>query len=213
MNDIPLNADVECTDGPCGKVTYVIVNPTNQQITHFVIKTKVISPSERLVPIGWINETKPDMIQLSCAKSKLSQTDPFKATEFFKYDRPSYLTPSLLWPYILPETMVTTITREQIPFGELAVGRGAQVEAVDGHVGQVDEFLVNAEGDHITHLVMREGHLWGKRDVMIPVSAIDHFEQGKVYIKLDKQEIESLPQIPVKRDYTWKTETDKKGKE
>jgi sporulation protein YlmC with PRC-barrel domain len=210
MNDIPLNADVECSDGACGKVTYVIVNPTTQKITHFVINTKVVSPSERLVPIDWIKKAKPDVIRLNCAKGKLSQTKPFKADELFKLDRPDYLTPSFMWPFILPETMVTTISREQIPFGELAVSRGAQVEALDGHVGQVDEFLLNAEGEHITHLVMREGHLWGKKDILIPISAIDHLDQDKVFLKLNKREIESLPDIPVKRDYSWTTKIDNK---
>jgi len=43
------------------------------------------------------------------------------------------------------------------------VRRGTRVEATDGHVGHVDEFVVNPENGHITHSVMREGHLWGKK--------------------------------------------------
>ena len=36
--DIPLNAEVFCTDGPCGKSNSVIVNPITDQVTHFVTK-------------------------------------------------------------------------------------------------------------------------------------------------------------------------------
>jgi len=61
----------------------------------------------------------------------------------------------------------------QIPLGELAVRRGTRIEATDGYVGKVDEFVINPENDHITHLVMREGLLWGKKDVIIPLSAMD----------------------------------------
>ena len=51
------------------------------------------------------------------------------------------------------------VEHEQIPLGELAVSGGAHVEATDGRMGRVDEFLVNQENGYITHLVMREGHL------------------------------------------------------
>ena len=66
-------------------------------------------------------------------------------------------------------------------------------------VGRVDEFLVDRETEHITHLVLREGHLWGQKDVTIPVSEIERIEEDTVYLKLDKEEIERLPSIPVRR--------------
>jgi hypothetical protein len=68
-------------------------------------------------------------------------------------------------------------------------------------VGRVDEFLIDPENDHITHLVMREGHLWGQKDVTIPISEIDRIEGDSVYLKLSKDEVEALPAIPMHR---WK---------
>jgi len=59
-----------------------------------------------------------------------------------------------------------------IPADELAVRCSAWVEATDRLVGRVDEFLVDRESDHITHLVLREGHLWGRKDVGTPISEI-----------------------------------------
>jgi sporulation protein YlmC with PRC-barrel domain len=63
-------------------------------------------------------------------------------------------------------------------------------------VGRVDEFLVDPENEHITHLVMREGHLWEQKEVTIPVSAIARVEEDAVYLKLDKASIEALPAVP-----------------
>ena len=37
MKNIPLGAKVECSDGSCGQATHVIINPVNQEITHFVL--------------------------------------------------------------------------------------------------------------------------------------------------------------------------------
>ena len=88
---------------------------------------------------------------------------------------------------------------EHIPAGELAVKKGASVEAKDGSIGFVDEFLVNPENHCVTHMILREGHLWGQKDVTIPVDQIDHFDHDTVYLKTSKREIESLPSIPVQR--------------
>ena len=75
--------------------------------------------------------------------------------------------------------------------------QGARLEASDGHVGQLDEFLVDPVTEHATHLVMRAGHLWGQRDVTIPVSEIARLGENTVYLKLSKDEIEALPSKPI----------------
>ena len=76
---------------------------------------------------------------------------------------------------------------------------GDHVEATDRHVGRVDEFLMNPENRHITYLMMREGHLWGKKEVAISVSEIDRMREDTVYLKLDKHSVGELPAIPVRR--------------
>jgi sporulation protein YlmC with PRC-barrel domain len=91
---------------------------------------------------------------------------------------------------------------QQIQPGELAVRRGTGVEATDGYVGKVDEFVVNPENGHITHMVMREGHLWGKRDVIIPLSTMGDTREDTVFLKLDKHQIESLPTFPMHKRWS-----------
>lgn len=86
-----------------------------------------------------------------------------------------------------------------VPPGELAVRRGARVEATDGRVGWVDEFVVDPDSGHITHLTMRKGHLWGDEEVSIPVSEIGRIAEDVVYLKLGKRQIEALPVVQVRR--------------
>jgi uncharacterized membrane protein len=45
--------------------------------------------------------------------------------------------------------------------------------------------------------------LWGKKEVAIPVSAIDRVFDEMVYLKVDKQTVEKLPAIPVRRTFGW----------
>jgi hypothetical protein len=63
----------------------------------------------------------------------------------------------------------------------------------------VDEFLVDPTTRHITHLVLREGHLWGQKDVTIPLSAIERAGEDTVYLRLDRHAIKSLPAVPVRQ--------------
>jgi len=63
----------------------------------------------------------------------------------------------------------------------------------------VDEFLINPINDTISHLVLREGHLWGQKNITIPLSQIDRIDENTVWLKLDKQSIEALPAIPIHR--------------
>jgi sporulation protein YlmC with PRC-barrel domain len=103
-------------------------------------------------------------------------------------------------PYVDPEmTVQVPVEHKQIPSGELAVHRGTRVESTDGYVGHINEFVVNPKSGHITHLVMREGHLWGQKEVIIPVSAMGDALGDTVFLKLDKQQIESLPTFPLHR--------------
>ena len=210
--DIPLDVEVFCSDGACGRSTAVIVNPVSQEVTHVVVATQEMLHSEYLVPITLIEESETDRIQLRCRRNTLATMEPFHKIKFVRLqdleesDRPpanipeAHMSYAWLWPYITARgDYGAYINVEQIPHNELAVHRGTHVEATDGRIGQVDEFVINPENDHITHLVLREGHLWGQKDITVPISEVDRVESNVVYLKLDKQAVENLPAMSVKR--------------
>lgn len=169
--------------------------------------------TEYIVPIDFVTETTADKISLRCSKAEMEMRDPFIKTAFIeekvpdinfghngRYGMGSYY----YMPYVTPEkTVFESMKYQQIPAGELAVRRGTHVEATDGYIGKVDEFVINPTNDLITHLVMREGHLWGKKDVIIPISAMDEkykaSTKDRLFLKLNKLEVESLPTFPLHR--------------
>jgi uncharacterized protein YrrD len=198
--DIPIDAEVQCADGPCGHSTYVVLNPQNDQVTHVVVKDKRRPHAERLIPIDWVVKTTPDTIHLCCTHHELALEDRFIEDDFVPVQIERYVGQAYVaWPFHATETRSVKVKHENLPAGELAVHRGARVAATDGPVGKVDEFVVDSHTDAVTHLLLREGHLWGQRDVSIPVSAIDHLEEDTVYLNLDKRSIEALPSTPVRR--------------
>jgi sporulation protein YlmC with PRC-barrel domain len=199
--DIPVNAEVQCADGPCGKSTYVILNPTTDQVTHLVVKQKQAPHAELLVPIDHVTEATPSLIRLRYTRRELAMLESFTETEFIQVEVPYYYPDDsyVMLPYVIPKMETVSMEHGRIPPHELAVRRGARVEATDGHVGRVDEFLVDPTNGHITHLVLREGHLWGKKDVTIPSSEIERIEEDTVYLNSDRHSIEALPTIPIRR--------------
>jgi hypothetical protein len=214
--EIPLNAQVECTDGICGRSVYVLINPATDLVTHLVVKEDSSPHAEYIVPLHQVFETNADMIRLSCSMADLEKMNPFINTEYIQEKVPEIYSGygggmygmGLLYylPYAIPDrTVYEKEEIQQVPPGELTVHRGTRVEATDGFVGKVDEFVVNPENGKISHLVMREGHLWGQKDVIIPLSALS--PMGKTYqdtvaLNLNKHQIESLPTFSLNRRWS-----------
>jgi sporulation protein YlmC with PRC-barrel domain len=184
---MPVSAEVECADGPGGHSAGVIVRPTDQQVTHVIVKPHGDLP--RLAPVEQIIEASPSMIRLRCTRDELAHMDPFIEHEYM-----TLLSDVNMWTW---EPQMIPVAHRRIPKGELAIERGSRVVATDGQVGEVDELLVDPQDEHITHLVLREGHLWGQRDVTIPARQIDHIEDDAVFLNLDKHAVAALPAVPV----------------
>lgn len=198
--DIPIDAEVFCTDGYCGKSTRVVLKPNTEVVTHVVVKEQGSPRKEIMIPVTAVTETTPDSINLSYTRRKLAQLQPLMETEYVRVSIPRYAGGMYTMAgELYPEPEVVPVKHKSTPAGELALSRGARVEATDGHVGRVDEFLMDPQSDRITHLFLREGHLWGQKDVSIPVSEIERIEEDAVHLKISKRQIETLPTIPVRR--------------
>lgn len=210
--EIPLNVDVHCCDGVCGRSSAVVLNPVTDEVTHFVVKAAGLLGDDYLVPLEAVLESSSEFIRLRWSREELERAEPFVKTVFIGRDESAFLAESVssstfLWPYAVagsdpfePALRASLYEQvEQIPQGELAVRRGTAVEATDGRVGRVDEFLIDPVTGHITHLVLRKGHLWGERDVTIPVAQIERVDADAVRLKLDRETIDTLPAIPVHR--------------
>jgi hypothetical protein len=207
--DISINATVFCSDGECGKTIRVIIDPIKKKLTHIVVREKgLLAGMEQLVPLDEILESTADEIRLRCTLKEFFMLESFSEYEYvpgeeglFDFEQDHYS----MHPYVLPdfedefESEPHYAKIERIPRGELSFRRGAIVHASDGKIGQVDEFIVSPEDHYISHLVLKEGHLWGKKLVTIPVSELDHVEADQVFLKLDKQAIEKMPTIPLRK--------------
>jgi len=74
------------------------------------------------------------------------------------------------------------------------VGPGEPVHAVDGEIGRVQGFLVSPADDRVTHVLLQEGHRWGRKKVAIPISAVTGVDAG-IRLNLTKEQVGELPPV------------------
>jgi sporulation protein YlmC with PRC-barrel domain len=219
---LELGSPVNCTDGPFGKLADVVIDPTKRRVTHLVVEPQGDHGEARLVPIELADTDQGESSAIS-VRCSLEEAGKLKAVEEYAYlrlgDSPE-LEPGwdigvesvLAEPYYgyaggpgyetVPAGYDShvSMTYDRVPKGEVEIRRASEVASSDGHsLGKVDGFLV--DDDHITHFVLERGHLWGKREVTIPISAVASVHTDAVTLTLTKDEVGDLPSVPVHR---WK---------
>jgi hypothetical protein len=87
------------------------------------------------------------------------------------------------------------VTYDKVPPGEVEVQRGQRVHASDGPIGHVRGLVIDPSDHQVTHVLLDEGHLWGKKEVSIPISAVTGVYDDGVQLNLTKAEIADLPPV------------------
>ena len=81
-----------------------------------------------------------------------------------------------------------TVTYDTVPLDEVEVRRGEHVHATDGHIGKVQGLVIDPDSRHVTHVLLQEGHLWGRKEVAIPIGAVTGVDDG-IRLNITKQQV------------------------
>jgi sporulation protein YlmC with PRC-barrel domain len=186
-----IGARASCTDGHCGEVRRLIIDPATETVTHLVIQPGHRQEDGRLVPVHLV-ETMHGEIRLHCTRADFDKLDHAAERDLIA----GGVSPQIVGsPNITAgELRQQTVLEDVIPVGENEVGPGDQVHAVDGEIGRVQGFLVNPGDDRVTHVLLQEGHLWGRKIVAIPISAVTGVDAG-IRLNLTKEQVGELPTV------------------
>lgn len=100
---------------------------------------------------------------------------------------------------INPPAGTVPVVYDRIPKHEVEIRRATPVYSVDGHcIGHVDGLIVD-EGGQITHLVLERGHLWGRREVTVPIGRVAQVVTDGVELGMTKRDVGDLPTRSVRR--------------
>ena len=183
--EFAMGATASCVDGPGGKVSRLIIDPATETVTHLVIQPKHRLGVGRLVPLDLVDTTAGD-IRLRCTVEEFGTLEPAQETELI-----DDITGGLNAPMGTTSPM-PVILQDVVPLGEADVDRGDPVHALDGEIGRVQGLLVDPHDHRVTHVLLEEGHLWGRKKVSIPASAVTGVENG-IRLSLTKKQVEDLP--------------------
>lgn len=213
---LDLGAEVRCSDTALGQLTDIVIDPTTRRVTHLVVEPKQGYFTPRLVPVELVGSGDAIPIVLTCTLEEAGKLDHAEEIAYlrlgeFPVDDPKYdvqVTELLALPYYegldMPSAGVLTYDRgvdvryQRVPKGEIEIRRKSPVYASDGHrLGHVDGLMVE-EGE-VSHVVLEHGHLWGKREIAVPIGAVETVDEEGVKLSIAKDEVEQLDPVRVRR--------------
>jgi sporulation protein YlmC with PRC-barrel domain len=207
-----IGTEASGSDGAVGKLIRVIVDPTVEEVTHLVIEPEHRPDLGRLVPLDLVDFNDPsDRISLRCTKDQFDNLDPAEDTQIipatdayggYGPGQISYMPyyglegGGLAVPGVGGAAAMTpqVVATDSIPLGEVEIRRGEPVQATDGHIGHVQGLVIHPGSRHVTHFLLQEGHLWGTKEVAIPISAVASTRDG-IELKISKREVQDLPPV------------------
>jgi sporulation protein YlmC with PRC-barrel domain len=203
-----IGTQARCTDGVCGELRWVVVDPVARTLTHLAIQPEDHVKLARLVPLDLV-DANPDEIRLRCSLEEFEHLDPAEETQFIPAaDMEGYeLEQAISWPYyslgpgltaVGPEALPMNVTYDAVPLGEVEVRRGEHVHATDGNIGRVQGLVIEPRSHHVTHVLLEEGHLWGKKEVAIPIRAVAKVDvEDGILLNVTKQQVQDLPPVDI----------------
>jgi sporulation protein YlmC with PRC-barrel domain len=212
---LELGSPVRLADGTEGALSDVVVDPVAGRVTHLVVLLGEREDTARLVPVAMASGDA--VIGLTCARPEFDALEHVREVAFLRLDEAPQDDPDwqvgierpLGLPYYpaadgfdgvgtMPLETQGSIAYDRIPKDTVEIRRASRVTSCDGHdLGHVDGFVV--EGDHITHVVLERGHLWSRREVTIPVTAVAEVRTDAVVLSLTRDAVGDLPSVRVRR--------------
>jgi sporulation protein YlmC with PRC-barrel domain len=164
-----MGVPASCTDGFCGNVSHFVVDSATLVVTHLIVEPELHSKVGKLVPIHLV-EAADDSVEI---EGDLAAFDGLPDAD--DNSQPGASNP--------------------LPSGRLAVRGDRPVHSTDGEIGKIRAVMVDAGSGRVTHILLQEGHLWGKREVAIPWDSVAKLDGG-VYLNLTSEAIKELPAVP-----------------
>jgi sporulation protein YlmC with PRC-barrel domain len=213
--EFTMGNEVRCTDGECGTLRRVVVDPVSRSLTHLVVEPEHHERDGHLVPVELVSGVG-EQIELSCSLAEFEKLEDAQELRFVPGARGQWgyqQQDMLSWPYYglgiagagvgladntagntIAAAEGETLSYERIPAGEVQVRRGEHVQATDGQIGRVQGLVIDPADHRVTHVLLDEGHLWGHKQVAIPIGSVTDVHDG-VKLDLTKDQVRDLPPV------------------
>jgi sporulation protein YlmC with PRC-barrel domain len=213
---LELGSAVRCTDAPFGELADVVIDPLARRVTHLVVQPHQDADRARLVPVGRARADG-DAIALDCSVADVEALEPVRESAYLRVGEFPVADPD--WEVGVQDMLALPIyqeadglgtvvdadphvivTYDRIPKDTVEIRRSSSVTSADGQrLGHVDGFVVSMDGT--VDVVLERGHLWGKREIVIPAASVASVQDDAVTLNLTKDAVGALDTRRVHRWY------------
>jgi hypothetical protein len=191
-----IGADVSCTDGVCGKVSRLVIHQRARTVTHLVVNDRQFQG--RLVPLNLVDvDATTGQIRLRCTISEFGKLDPASVTVPLQDNDAD---PDNSYDQLLSRSVASrlladppSVTYDTLPSGEVGVRGGEHVHATDGDIGQIQGLVIDSGSHQITHVLLQEGHVLGRKVVAIPIGTVAGVNENGIQLSITRQQVKDLP--------------------
>ena len=208
MMPFRIGADASCTDGACGQVSRIIVNPVTREVTHFAVDPKHRHGPGRLVPVDLVDAAT-GQIRLRCSLAEFQALRPAEETEGGPDLDPTghgharvqkqHGVGGIVWSVRAPDAPQAPqeVTVDYVPEGAVEVHRELTVCATDGDIGHFQGLVVDPGGHQVTHVLLQQGHMRGRKEVAIPIGAVTKIGTLLIHLGLTRRQVKDLPPVDI----------------
>jgi sporulation protein YlmC with PRC-barrel domain len=207
-----LGCPVRTSDGDVRELGDVVIDPERRSITHLIVQPKGDPGLARLVAIDRARGGDADgSIELDWTAEEVDKSEAVHTARYLRIGEqieedagwgvgieevtPMSYSGTFVPGGIDPGTGQTdfdphvTASYDRVPEGEVEIRHGSEVTSSKGeHVGHVNGFLT--DGEHrITDFVLAHGHLWGKREILIPIASVARIANDELVLSVAKDEV------------------------
>jgi uncharacterized protein YrrD len=208
-----LGAPVVCSDERFGELAAVVIDPSARHVTHLVVQPRRHHGLARLVPVDLASAGPASEGDVSLCRSadEIRRLEPVQEFAFLPFDeRPA---PASDWDVGVEDLLAFprddaagletcwpvepryAISYDRIPKGAAELRRVSPVSSADERVlGRVDGLLIDVDAG-ITHLLLRRGHLWWRRELTIPIDCVAKLVSDAVALRLTIDEVAALDPV------------------
>ncbi len=211
---IKLGAPVKSEDNKkIGEIDRVVIDPSDEAITHVVVNKGLLFKEDKLVPISMVAMIDDGEVHLRATDDEINNMGDFEKELYLDYDElahvdknqvgysarmimypPSGIPTMAAGPRYIPPVFVRVM--KNITLDYAAIVEGADVIGLEGEkVGEVEEVIMDPKLDRATYFVISKGFLFKQRK-LVPISWVKTLEDAKVQLIVNETIIEQLPEYP-----------------
>ena len=191
-----------------GTISRIVIDVKSRDVTDLVVDRGLASGEEKVIPVSLVDLEHQERLMLRETNQTVDDFPNYENSYYVPSDdsaapyenvRASYWYPPVEFGTAVPRNVPADVPdrpiepRTSIPEGRAAISEGAKVVGADDHhIGDVEQVIMNADSNTVTHFVIGKGFLL-KEHKLVPASWVSEVDDEKIHLSVDSRLFDRLP--------------------